>query len=141
MPAFQRSIPAAKALHPDTLLAYEMNGQLLPVEHGFPLRVISPGWASDSWVKWLRHIEVLDHEFDGFWMKSAYRRPQERVEPGAAVNAVDMVPVTDLNVKSVIATPTVWTKPGQIVVTAIPKGATSTRRPSMIALTPDFEAQ
>jgi len=114
MPDFQRSLPTAKALHPDTLLAYEMNGQPLPVEHGFPLRVISPGWASDSWVKWLQHIEVLDHEFDGFWMKSAYRHPPRAVEPGTAVNAADMVPVTDLNVKSVIATPTVWTRPGPV---------------------------
>lgn len=60
MPDFQRTITVAKALHPDTLLAYEMNGQALPVEHGFPLRVIAPGWASDSWVKWLQHIEVLE---------------------------------------------------------------------------------
>jgi DMSO/TMAO reductase YedYZ molybdopterin-dependent catalytic subunit len=116
MPDFRRTIPTAKALHPDTLLAYEMNGQTLPVEHGFPLRVIAPGWASDSWVKWLQHIEVLDHEFDGFWMKSAYRHPPGPVAPGTAVNATDMVPVTDLNVKSVIATPTAWTKPGSVRV-------------------------
>ncbi len=116
MPDFQRTIPTAKALHPDTLLAYEMNGQTLPVEHGFPLRVIAPGWASDSWVKWLQHIEVLDHEFDGFWMKSAYRHPPRPVAPGTAVSATDMVPVTDLNVKSVIATPTAWTKPGSLRV-------------------------
>jgi sulfite oxidase len=45
MPDFQRTITTAKALHPDTLLAYEMNGQALPVQHGFPLRVIAPGWA------------------------------------------------------------------------------------------------
>ena len=71
MPDFQRTIPVNRALDPDTLLAYEMNGEALPVEHGFPLRLIVPGWAGDSWVKWLQHIEVLDHEFDGFWMKSA----------------------------------------------------------------------
>ncbi|HEY9461586.1 MAG TPA: molybdopterin-dependent oxidoreductase, partial [Vicinamibacterales bacterium] len=45
MPDFQRSIPMAKALHPATLLAYEMNGEALPVEHGFPLRLVVPGWA------------------------------------------------------------------------------------------------
>ena len=86
MPDFQRTITRAKALHPDTLLAYEMNGQALPVEHGFPLRVIAPGWAGDSWVKWLQHIEVLDHEFEGFWMKSAYRHPTHPVAPGTAVD-------------------------------------------------------
>jgi DMSO/TMAO reductase YedYZ molybdopterin-dependent catalytic subunit len=116
MPDFQRSIPAAKALDPDTLLAFEMNGQTLPVQHGFPLRVISPGWASDSWVKWLQHIEVLDHEADGFWMKTAYRHPTGPVAPGTAVSAADMVPVTDLNVKSVIANPGGWAKPGTVRV-------------------------
>lgn len=114
MPAFQRTLPVAKALHPDTLLAYEMNGQPLPVEHGFPLRVIAPGWAGDSWVKWLQHIEVLDHEFDGFWMTTAYRHPPKPVAPGTAVDPKDMVPVTDLNVKSVIAVPNGWAKPGRV---------------------------
>jgi sulfite oxidase len=116
MPDFQRTITAAKALHPDTLLAYEMNGQPLPVEHGFPLRLIAPGWAGDSWVKWLQHIEVLDHEFDGFWMKSAYRHPPNPVPPGTAVDPSQMVPVTDLGVKSVIAVPDAWGKPGSVRV-------------------------
>jgi DMSO/TMAO reductase YedYZ molybdopterin-dependent catalytic subunit len=115
MPDFQRTLPVKKALHPDTLLAYEMNGQPLPVEHGFPLRLIVPGWAGDSWVKWLQHIEVLDHEFEGFWMKTAYRHPTHPVAPGTAVDPKEMVPVTDLNIKSVIATPTSgWIKPGRV---------------------------
>jgi DMSO/TMAO reductase YedYZ molybdopterin-dependent catalytic subunit len=115
MPKFQRTIPVKKALHPDTLLAYEMNGQALSIEHGFPLRMIVPGWASDSWVKWLEHIEVLDHEFEGFWMKTAYRHPTHPVEPGATVDPKEMVPVTDLNVKSVIASPAAgWIKPGRV---------------------------
>ncbi len=125
MPDFQRTITVAKALHPDTLLAYEMNGQTLPVQHGFPLRVIAPGWASDSWVKWLQHIEVLDHEFDGFWMKSAYRHPNHPVAPGTAVDASEMVPVTDLNVKSVIAVPAGWAKPGPVRVQGVAWSNTS----------------
>ena len=114
MPDFQRTVTLAKALHPDTLLAYEMNGQALPVEHGFPLRLIAPGWAGDSWVKWLQHIEVLDREFEGFWMKTAYRHPPQPVAPGTAVDASQMVPVTDLKVKSVIAAPSGWAKPGPV---------------------------
>jgi DMSO/TMAO reductase YedYZ molybdopterin-dependent catalytic subunit len=114
MEDFRRTVPVKKALDPDTLLAYEMNGQALPIEHGFPLRLIVPGWAGDSWVKWLQHIEVLDREFDGFWMKSAYRHPPGHVEPGTAVDPAQMVPVTDLSVKSVIATPGSWAKPGTI---------------------------
>lgn len=114
MPKFQRTITVEKALDPDTLLVYEMNGQPLPVEHGFPLRLMAPGWAGDSWVKWLRHIEALDHEFEGFWMKTAYRHPGHGVPPGTAVDPKDMIPVTDLNVKSVIASPTSSVRPGAV---------------------------
>jgi len=105
MQDFRRSIPVKKALDPNTLLAYEMNGQPLPVKHGFPLRVIAPGWASDSWVKWLTSISVLNKEWDGFWMKNAYRRPDHPVAPGTALTKDKMVPVTSLQVKSVITSP------------------------------------
>jgi DMSO/TMAO reductase YedYZ molybdopterin-dependent catalytic subunit len=116
MPKLQRTLEIAKALHPDTLLAWQMNGRPLTADHGFPLRVIAPGWASDSWVKWLTRIELLDHDFDGFWMKTAYRHPPQHVAPGTAVEPKDMVPVTDLNVKSVIARPGEWAAPGLVAV-------------------------
>ncbi len=105
MQDFRRTITRAKALDPNTLLAYEMNGVALPVKHGFPLRLVAPGWASDSWVKWVTDISVLDHEFDGFWMKNAYRKPDHPVAPGAAIAPEKMVPVTSLRVKSLIASP------------------------------------
>jgi sulfite oxidase len=105
MPDFQRSITLKKALDPNTLLAYEMNGETLPVKHGFPLRVVAPGWASDSWVKWLTNIRVLDKESDGFWMKSAYRRPPRPLAPGAAMPLDQMLAVTSLRIKSIIADP------------------------------------
>jgi DMSO/TMAO reductase YedYZ molybdopterin-dependent catalytic subunit len=105
MPDFQRSIPVKKALDANTLLAYEMNREALPVKHGFPLRVVAPGWASDSWVKWLTSIRVLDKEHDGFWMKGAYRRPPRPVAPGTAIPQEQMQPVTSLKLKSVIAVP------------------------------------
>jgi DMSO/TMAO reductase YedYZ molybdopterin-dependent catalytic subunit len=105
MPDFQRSLPLAKALDANTLLAYQMNGETLPVKHGFPLRVVAPGWAGDSWVKWITSIRVLDQESDGFWMKTAYRHPDRPVAPGASVAADRMRPVTSLRVKSVIASP------------------------------------
>lgn len=105
MPDFQRTITVKKALDANTLLAYEMNGQSLPVQHGFPLRLIAPGWASDSWTKWVTRIAVLDHEFDGFFMKTAYRHPGKPVRPGEAVPPEKMQPVTSLRVKSVIGTP------------------------------------
>jgi DMSO/TMAO reductase YedYZ molybdopterin-dependent catalytic subunit len=81
MPKFQRTLEVGKAIHPDTLLAWEMNGKPLTDDHGFPLRAIAPGWAGDCWIKWLTRIELLDHDFDGFWMKTAYRHPPQRVAP------------------------------------------------------------
>jgi molybdopterin-dependent oxidoreductase-like protein protein/molybdenum-dependent oxidoreductase-like protein len=125
MPKFQRTIEVAKAMHPDTLLAWEMNGKPLTADHGFPLRVIAPGWASDSWVKWLTRIELLDHDFDGFWMTTAYRHPAQHVAPGTAVDPKDMIPVTDLNVKSVIANPVEWAAPGVITVQGVAWSNTS----------------
>jgi len=105
MPDFQRTIPLKKALHPATLLAYEMNGESLPAKHGFPLRAIVPGWAGDSWTKWLTSVNVLNEEFNGFWMKNAYLHPGKPVAPGTAVPAEMMKPVTSLRVKSVISFP------------------------------------
>lgn len=55
---FRRPIPIEKALDPDTILAYEMNGECLPFDHGFPLRAIVPGWVGGSYIKWLGRIEV-----------------------------------------------------------------------------------
>jgi DMSO/TMAO reductase YedYZ molybdopterin-dependent catalytic subunit len=105
MPDFERSIPIKKALDPNTLLAYEMNGEPLPVKHGFPLRAIVPGWAGDSWTKWVTSIRVLDREYEGFWMKRAYRHPGKPVVPGTPIEPERMQPVTSLRVKSVIAAP------------------------------------
>lgn len=105
MPKFQRTIPIAKALDADTMLAYDMNGSALTAAHGFPLRVVVPGWGGDAWVKWLTGITVLDKEFDGFFMKTGYRHPGKGVTPGTAVDPALMKPVESIRVKSVIATP------------------------------------
>jgi DMSO/TMAO reductase YedYZ molybdopterin-dependent catalytic subunit len=106
MPPFQRVLPLTKALHKDTILAYEMNGQPLSAAHGFPVRVVAPGWAGDNWMKWLSSIEVRTTPFEGFWMKSAYRHPGRPVAPGTAVDPATMKPVEEIGIKSVIATPT-----------------------------------
>lgn len=105
MPKFQRTVPTAKALHPDTLLAYEMNGQALPVSHGFPLRLVVPGWGGDCWTKWVTRIQALDRDFEGFFMATGYRHPGKAVVPGTAVDPKLMKPVESLHIKSVIAAP------------------------------------
>ncbi|MBI1893331.1 MAG: sulfite oxidase [Candidatus Rokubacteria bacterium] len=70
---FAKSLPLEKALHPDTLLVYEMNGAPLPREHGGPVRALVPGWYGTYNVKWLARIEVLDRSFDGAFMTRNWR--------------------------------------------------------------------
>lgn len=104
-PDFVRNLPIDKALDADTLLAYEMNGQALPVPHGFPLRAIVPGWEGAYSVKWLTHIRVSDREHDGAFVQGGYRYPRQPVRPGATVSPADMEPLKGMVVKSVLASP------------------------------------
>jgi sulfite oxidase len=104
-PDFIRQLPIDKAMQADTLIAYDMNGQPLTPLHGFPLRMIVPGWEGAYWVKWLTNLRVIDREFDGFWVATGYRYPIRTVAPGATVDAKDMVPLTGLVVKSLITQP------------------------------------
>ncbi len=109
-PEFIRNLPLEKAMHVDTVLAYEMNGQPLPVLHGFPLRAVASGWEGAYAVKWLTHISVIPQEHEGFFVKTAYRYPNRRVAPGEAVAPQDMVPVSGLVVKSFLNAPLDGTK-------------------------------
>jgi DMSO/TMAO reductase YedYZ molybdopterin-dependent catalytic subunit len=69
---FARSLPLGKAMHPDTLLATHMNGEPLQPNHGFPLRLLVPGWYGVANVKWLHRIEVLNHPFHGYFQSTKY---------------------------------------------------------------------
>jgi len=104
-PDFIRSIPIEKAMHPNTMLAYKMNGEDIPLEHGFPLRLIVPGWEAAASTKWIASIRVSETEADGFFFKTAYRIPNRSVAPGTAVDPNDMVPYTALDVKSIFTFP------------------------------------
>ena len=104
VPLFVRSIPLEKALHTDTILAYEMNGRPLPLLHGAPLRAITPGWMADSCIKWLTNIIVREDEAKGYYMQTAYRVPAKPVEPGAPASGPS-TPVEVMPVKSLLAAP------------------------------------
>ena len=95
---FIRSIPIDKAMS-STLLAYEMNGQPLPLEHGFPMRALALGWTGANCVKWLQRIEVLERPFEGFFMDNVYRVFQKGEDPKTGQV------VTDIEVKSIILEP------------------------------------
>lgn len=70
--SYARSLPMAKALEDDVLLAYEMNGQPLPKAHGFPVRLIVPDWYGMAWVKWLTRIVATSQPFHGYFQTFEY---------------------------------------------------------------------
>lgn len=69
---FSRSLPLAKALHPDTIIALRMNGEWLEPNHGAPMRLFVPGWYGVASVKWLRAMRVIDHAYPGFFQTTKY---------------------------------------------------------------------
>lgn len=95
---FERSLPLDAALHPDVLLAWEMNGEPLPPRHGYPLRLVVPGWYGVASVKWLTEIRVLGAPFHGHFQTERYIYLGERGTP-------DGTPVTRMRVRAVIADP------------------------------------
>ncbi|MDR6879830.1 sulfite oxidase [Bacillus sp. 3255] len=92
--AYVRSLPLETAMNPDILIALYMNGQPLPFKHGYPARMIVPGWYGMASVKWLNRIEVIDHRFDGPFQVSDYvydrgddrpREPVTKIRPHAVI--------------------------------------------------------
>ncbi|MBX6763903.1 MAG: sulfite oxidase [Rubrobacteraceae bacterium] len=82
---YARSLPLEDALSGDVILAYEMNGQLLPPQHGFPLRAVVPGWYGMASVKWLKSITAIGEPFEGFQQAVSYRYQNSAEEPGTPV--------------------------------------------------------
>ncbi len=101
-PDFIRSFPMKKALHPATLLALQMNREPLPDIHGFPVRLIVPGWDGTSWVKWVTDLSIANEPDTGFFMNPAYRFPKHPVPPGTAANPADLEVIEGMPVKSYI---------------------------------------
>ena len=85
---YQRSLTLPEAAREDVLLAYEMNGAPLPPQHGYPVRLVVPGWYGMAHVKWLVGVEVVDRPFDGFQQAVAYRYRQRPDEPGDPVERI-----------------------------------------------------
>ena len=98
---FARSMSVPEALEDKILLAYEMNGEPLEPGHGFPLRLIVPGWYGVAWVKWLKRIEVHDRRFMGRFMARDYVTIRGEERPDCTVWRETSV--TRMNVKSIVA--------------------------------------
>lgn len=102
-PDFVKALEIAHANDGEVMLAYQMNGQDLPMLNGFPVRLVVPGYYGTYWIKHLSDITVIGTVFDGFWMKSAYRIPDNDcacVEPGTPPKVT--VPIGRFNVRSFI---------------------------------------
>ena len=87
---YERSLGLDECRRDEALLAYAINGQPLPPQHGFPLRLIIPGWYGMAHVKWLRSITVLDGEFSGYQQATAYH--YRRSDDDAGVPVTRMLP-------------------------------------------------
>ncbi|ADX74881.1 sulfite oxidase-like oxidoreductase [Pseudarthrobacter phenanthrenivorans Sphe3] len=113
---YARSLPIREALRPDVVLAYKMNGSELPPQHGYPLRLVVPGWYGMASVKWLKSIEVVTTPFKGFQQEVAYRYQESADDAGT--------PVSRIRVRSLMVPPgipdfftrTRFLKPGPVLL-------------------------
>jgi DMSO/TMAO reductase YedYZ molybdopterin-dependent catalytic subunit len=103
-PDFVRSMPMQKAMHPATLLALKMNGQA-PDIHGFPARLIVPGWDGTSWVKWVIRLTPAAQENKGFFMNPGYRFPKYSLPPGSPPKPAELEVIEGMPVKSCLTAP------------------------------------
>ena len=104
--AFSRGIPIEKAMDEQTLIAFKMNGEDLPAAHGFPARLIVPGWIGSAMQKWLNRIWVRDQVHDSEKMSGySYRVPSYPAVPGNKPVKQDMEIATSWVVKSLITIP------------------------------------
>jgi sulfane dehydrogenase subunit SoxC len=85
---FERSLPLEEALREDVLLAYEMNGAPLNPQHGFPLRLVVPGWYGMASVKWLARITVVDRPFQGHQQAQAYTFRRDEDDEGTPLSRI-----------------------------------------------------
>jgi DMSO/TMAO reductase YedYZ molybdopterin-dependent catalytic subunit len=95
---YDKGLPLEKALHPDTILAWAMNGELLEHLHGAPVRLVVPGWSGNWSVKWVRRIEVLEQPPDCWYHYNFYYY-------GNSPNDPDKELITMIGVKSIVTYP------------------------------------
>jgi len=85
---YERSLTLAEAMRPGVLLAWEVNGQPLPPQHGYPLRLVVPGWYGMTSVKWLRRITVVSEPFTGYQQTGSYLLHTSEDDPGTPVTRI-----------------------------------------------------
>jgi len=104
--AISRGVPVAKAMENEALIAFQMNGEDIPLAHGHPLRMVIGGWPASTSGKWLNRISIRNIVHDGKKMNGkAYRMPKNPVAPGTKVKDEDMCIIESMPVKSLITYP------------------------------------
>ncbi len=98
---FSRALSVEQAMRPEVMLATEMNGKPLSRDHGFPVRLIVPGWYGMAHVKWLERIEVINKPFDGIYQSTHY--VNKRAIPSGDDLVWESEPITTIPVKSIVA--------------------------------------
>tara|TARA_R110002074_G_scaffold197610_10_gene364933 strand:- start:10857 stop:12038 length:1182 start_codon:yes stop_codon:yes gene_type:complete len=101
-----RGCPMPKALQDETILAFKMNGEAIPLAHGYPLRLIAGGWPASVSGKWVNRISIRNKVHDGQKMTGdAYKVPCNPVAPGEKVKEEDMCIIESMPIKSLITFP------------------------------------
>jgi DMSO/TMAO reductase YedYZ molybdopterin-dependent catalytic subunit len=100
---YARSIALAKAMSPEVILAYQMNGEDLTPAHGYPVRAVVPGHYGMASVKWLRRILLIDREFRGYFQTTDYTLWER-----SNGYPIQLLPITELEVKAEIARPALY---------------------------------
>jgi DMSO/TMAO reductase YedYZ molybdopterin-dependent catalytic subunit len=124
---FERSLPISEAIRDDVLVAYEMNGEPLSAAHGFPARLVVPGYYGVAWVKWLTEIRVVKTKFDGHFQVERYiyrnddTLPPEHPVTRMRVRALIISPAADTVVQTGVLTVygTAWSGSGEITSVAV----------------------
>lgn len=113
-PDFVKSLQYNHAADGEVMIAYEMNGEPLPVLNGFPLKLVVPGWYATYWVGMLSSIQVHSTPFEGFWMKKAYLVPKDQPNGNESPDSIatNVEPISKMNIRSLFASP----EPNEVII-------------------------
>lgn len=105
-PVISRGVPISKAMQDETLLAWSLNGEDIPLAHGYPLRLVCGGWPASASGKWVNKLVVRNKEHDGAKMTGdSYRMPKYPVAPGEEAPVDEMTIIESMPVRSLITYP------------------------------------
>lgn len=115
IPDFEKSLDFSHANDGEVMIAYEMNGEPIPLLNGYPLKLVVPGWFATYWVGMLSTIQVHSKPFTGFWMTKAYLVPKGVPNGNESPDklATDLEPISRMNIRSIFVSP----EPNQVIST------------------------